>query len=199
MTFVATSTDGILFTPHVSPPLGIFYWRVFKYNHIWYAMAKGGLLYRSKTGGMGDFEVGFNILPGGDTRDKNATDVDKNGSGPRHVAVHLTDTNKLYVYYSNIGDSPERIMRCEFDLKTDAVDWSLWKDLGTCSSPDEILRPEKVWEGSDLPLTTSKSGEAKQRENAVRDPAIFVDNDKQVYLLYSVAGENGIGIARVIG
>ena len=164
MTFVATSKDGIKFTPHESLPLGIFYWRVFQYNHFWYAIAKGGLLYRSKTGGMGEFEVGFNLLPGGDIREKNTTDFDRNGVGPRHVAVHLTDTNKLYVYYSNIGDSPERIMRCEFDLKTDSVDWSLWKDLG-CSSPEEILRPEKPWEGSDLPLTVSTSGEAKEKQN----------------------------------
>ena len=197
MTFVAISKDGIRFTPHESAPLGIFYWRVFRYNHYWYAVAKGGLLYRSNTGGMGDFEVGFNILPGGDIREKNTTDFDRNGAGPRHVAVHLTDTNKLYVYYSNIGDSPERIMRCEFDLKTDSVDWSLWKDLGC--SPEEILRPEKPWEGSDIPLAASTSGEAKERQNAVRDPAIFVDYDKRVYLLYSVAGENGIGIAQVVG
>lgn len=156
-------------------------------------------MYRSKTGGMGDFEVGFNILPGGENREKNIADVDKNGPGPRHVAVHLTDTNKLYIYYSNIGDSPERIMRCEVDLKVDSVDWSSWKKLSTCSSPDEILRPEKVWEGSDIPLTISKCGEAKQRENAVRDPAIFVDYDKRVYLLYSVAGESGIAIAEVVG
>ena len=197
MTFVAISKDGILFTPHESSPLGIFYWRVFRYNHDWYAMAKGGLLYRSKTGGLGDFEVGINLLPGGEERDDNKTDVDRNSPGPRHVAVHLTDTNKLFVYYSNIGDSPERIMRCEYDLKTDSVDWSLWK--GFMSPPEEIIRPAKVWEGSNLPITISKSGEAKERENAVRDPGIFVDNDKRVYLLYSVAGESGIGIAEVTG
>ena len=67
------------------------------------------------------------------------------------------------------------------------------------SPPEEIIRPAKVWEGSDLPITISKSGEAKERENAVRDPGIFVDNDKRGDLLYSVAGESGIGIAEVTG
>ena len=86
-----------------------------------------GLLYRSKTGGLGDFEVGIN-LPGGE-RDDNKTDVDRNNPGPRHVAVHLADTNKLFVYYSNIGDSPEKNYEVQYDLKTDSVDWSLWKGL----------------------------------------------------------------------
>ena len=38
----------------------------------------------------------------------------------------------------------------------------------------------------------------KGRENALRDPGVFVDNDGRVYLLYSVAGEAGIGIAELI-
>jgi hypothetical protein len=37
----------------------------------------------------------------------------------------------------------------------------------------------------------------KDRENALRDPAIFEDADGRVYLLYSVAGESGIGIAEL--
>jgi beta-xylosidase len=38
----------------------------------------------------------------------------------------------------------------------------------------------------------------KGRENALRDPAIFEDTDGRVYLLYSVAGESGIGIAELL-
>jgi beta-xylosidase len=37
----------------------------------------------------------------------------------------------------------------------------------------------------------------KGREHALRDPAIFVDTDGRAYLLYSVAGEAGIGIAEL--
>jgi hypothetical protein len=36
------------------------------------------------------------------------------------------------------------------------------------------------------------------RENAVRDPGIFVAADGRVYLPYSVAGESGIGLAELI-
>ena len=46
-----------------------------------------------------------------------------------------------------------------------------------------------------LPVTASKAGAVKGRENALRDPAIFVDTDGRRYLLYSVAGETGIAIA----
>jgi hypothetical protein len=36
-----------------------------------------------------------------------------------------------------------------------------------------------------------------QKSFALRDPGIFVDADGQAYLLYSVAGESGIGIAEL--
>jgi beta-xylosidase len=59
------------------------------------------------------------------------------------------------------------------------------------------LRPETAYEGADLPLKKSSAGAASGRENALRDPAIFVDDDGRTYLLYSVAGESGIGIAEL--
>ncbi len=62
---------------------------------------------------------------------------------------------------------------------------------------EEVLRPETDYEGASLPLKKSVAGAMKGRENALRDPAIFVDTDGRVYLLYSVAGESGIGIAEL--
>jgi hypothetical protein len=35
------------------------------------------------------------------------------------------------------------------------------------------------------------------RENALRDPAVFVDDDGKTYMLYSVMGEQGIAIAEL--
>lgn len=62
---------------------------------------------------------------------------------------------------------------------------------------EDVLRPECEWEGAKLPVTASKAGEVKGLENALRDPAIFVDTDGRRYLLYSVAGESGIAVAEL--
>ena len=182
MSFVAVSSDGLHFKAS-SEPLGIFYFRIFPYRGAWYAMAKGGLLYRSRDG-LTHFEQGPNPFPNSETRRG-----DYNEPGPRHVAVHRVG-NILWVYYSNIGDAPERILRCPIPLSSD---WTHWK----AGAAQEVLRPEKDYEGADLPLKRSSSGAMRGRENALRDPAIFVDTDGRVYLLYSVAGESGIGLAEL--
>ncbi len=93
------------------------------------------------------------------------------------------------IYYSNIGDAPERIFRCHLEL---TGDWNTW----STSVPEEILRPETGWEGAGLPLQKSAAGAVKGRENALRDPAIFVEQSR-AYLLYSVAGESGIALAEL--
>jgi len=58
-------------------------------------------------------------------------------------------------------------------------------------------RPERDWEGATLPVQESKVGAVKGRENALRDPGIFVDTDGWRYLLYSVARESGLAIAEL--
>jgi hypothetical protein len=181
--FVAVSPDGLHFQA-IDEVLGQFYFRVFPWQAAWFAMAKGGLLYRSENGLTG-FVKGKNPLPGGDVRDENA-----NTPGPRHVALHRVG-NELRVYYSNIGDAPERILRCRIQL-TD--NWQTW----TASAPEEVLRPATDYEGANLPLKPSVAGAMKGPENALRDPGIFVDADGRVYLLYSVAGESGIGITELV-
>jgi len=177
--FVATSGDGLKFKA-LADPLGLFYFRVFRWQDYWYAMSKGGKLYRSRKG-LNTFEEGPNplrmTLPG---------DRDYNTPGPRHVALHRIG-NVLQVYYSNIGDQPEKIFRTRITL---APDWLTWKS----SPPKEVLRPRTEYEGADLPLKPSVACAVKGRENALRDPAIFEESGK-VYLLYSVAGESGIAIA----
>ena len=180
--FVAVSKDGLSFKAS-GEVLGQFYFRVFRHPDAWFAMSKGGQLYRSKDG-LTNFEQGPNIFPGGEDRGPDA-----NKPGPRHVALHrVGDT--LWVYYSSIGDEPERILRCPVTL-TD--DWKKWMT----AAPQEVLRPQLAYEGADLPLRKSAAGAMSKPENALRDPAIFVDSDGKVYLLYSVAGENGIAFAEL--
>lgn len=180
--FVALSPDGLSFKAG-DEILGLFYFRVFRRADGWYAMAKGGMLFRSPDG-LTKFESGPSVFPGGDVRTG-----DLNGPGPRHVAL-LPEHEALWVYYSSIGDAPEHVRRARIPL---GPDWWNWK----VTDSEEVLRPERDWEGANLPVTVSKAGAVKGRENALRDPAMFVDTDGRRYLLYSIAGESGLAIAEL--
>jgi hypothetical protein len=181
--FVALSRNGLDFEPR-EEILGSFYFRVFRHEGCWYAMAKGGALYRSPDG-LSGFEPGPNPFPGGELRTGKL-----NEPGPRHVAV-LPEEQTLWVFYSSIGDRPERILRARMDL---IPDWREWKAV----DPVEVVRPQFDWEGADLPLRASEARAAKGREHALRDPAVFVDEDERRYLLYAVAGESGLAIAELV-
>ena len=178
--FVAQSPDGLSFTSH-GGALGAFYFRALRWNGEWFAMAKGGLIYRSAAG-LTDFTE--NPKPAFPMRDPNA-----NAAGDvRHVALQKME-NTLFVYYSVIGHTPESILRARIDLNDPPERW-------IATHPETVLQPERPWEGTDLPAKASRSGAARSRENAVRDPAIYKEDDR-VYLLYSVAGESGIAIAEL--
>ena len=73
-----------------------------------------------------------------------------------------------------------------------SVDWREWRDTESI----DVLCPERPWEGTDAPLGPSVRGVAYGHVNQLRDPAIFPEGDWN-YLLYSVAGESGIGIAEI--
>lgn len=184
--FVALSGDGINFTPR-NDVLGPFYFRVFQHGGSWYALSKGALVHRSPDG-LTPFVAGWDAYPvaspGGRGQYNEVGNV-------RHVAVHKTG-DRLVVYFTRIGDRPERILRSWIDL---SAEWTSW----TMGPAQEIIRPSHVFEGSSLPLRPSKAGPARGPENALRDPAIFADIDDRLYLLYSVMGESGIGIAEVTG
>jgi len=107
----------------------------------------------------------------------------------RHAGVHLRG-DMLDIYYSNVGDNPERIKRTSVDLKSD---WSKWQG----SAPVEILKSEMDYEGLNEPMILSKGGTAYVPVHQVRDPALLED-DGRLYLLYSVAGEFGLAGAELI-
>lgn len=169
-TRVATSKDGIHFDarPEI---LGAPYFRVFQWRGQWYALGMPGIFYRSADGLTG-FEEGPTLFT----------------SNMRHSAVYVRD-NQLYVFYSNVGDEPEHILLSTITL-TD--DWMSWQ----ASEPVSVLMPELPYEGVELPLAPSQRGWAPEPVRQLRDPAIF-EEDGQLYLLYSVAGEQGIAIARL--
>ncbi len=175
LTIRATSKNGIDFISE-NQPLGDSYFRVFKWNDDFYAIARTGKLYKSKDG-ISNFEKGPNPLK-----------TVNEGYEVRHVAV-LQKNNLLYVFYSRIGDMPERIMASTILLNKD---WKNW----TASPPITILESETNDEGVNEPLAKSESGKSIGKLHELRDPSIFEENGK-VYLLYSIAGENGISIAEL--
>jgi hypothetical protein len=173
-TAFAVSPDGVHFTAG-STPLGPPYFRVFHWRDHHYAIARAGVLLRSPDG-VTPFEQGPTLF----NEDPNLV--------LRHAAVDLND-DRLSVYYSRIGDSPERILLSHIDL---TPDWRQWKP----SPPVTVLAPATDYEGASLPLAPSKMDLAPGKVRQVRDPAIFREGSA-TWLLYSIAGESGIAIARL--
>ena len=65
------------------------------------------------------------------------------------------------------------------------------------SPPEILLEPETDYEGARLPLIPSVNGAALGPVRQLRDPAIFEEDGKR-YLLYAVAGEQGIAIGEIM-
>ena len=109
----------------------------------------------------------------------------------RHCALLLRE-NRLLVFYSQVGDTPERILLSEVDLSGGWENWMTWRN----SAPRVVLEPELGFEGGGQPLVPSVRGLVDGPVRQLRDPAIF-EEEGRVYLLYSVAGDHGIAIAEV--
>lgn len=174
-TFLATSKDGVHFAAQ-STALGPYYFRVFRWGGSYYAIARAGVFLRSRDGESA-FEEGPSLFE----------------QDPRYVLRHAAvdlrgDT--LSVYYSRIGDCPERILVSQIPLTSD---WTTWR----ASNPEDVLRPDTEYEGGKLPLKPSATSLAPGSVRELRDPAIFREGGR-TYLLYSVAGESGIAIAELI-
>jgi hypothetical protein len=171
ITRVATSHNGIEFAAQ-QEVLGRSYFRVFHYNGLTYALAMPGQLYRSRDGLTG-FEAGPVLF----------------NPNMRHAAL-LRRGTELLVFWTQVGDAPERILLSRIDL---SGDWMQWRD----GPAIEVLRPERSWEGADAPVVPSVRSTAYGMVNQLRDPAIY-EEDGRIYLLYAVAGESGIAIAEVL-
>jgi hypothetical protein len=174
-TQAAESSDGIHF--EVRPSIiKTSYLRVFQYGGSLYGMARLGRLLRAKDPSA-SWELGPNAFREGPYADR-----------VRHVAVVLRGQT-LHVFYTGIGDAPERIMLSTIDLKGD---WSSWK----ASEPVEVLRPDMAYECASLPDAPSEGGDVKGRVRQLRDPFVFEESGK-MYLFYTICGEQGIAAAEL--
>jgi len=200
--FVSTSPDGLSFIDSVLPViLGGSYFKVIEYKDTLYSIDNRADIYK---GGTEEeawiIPPDFNFKEGlWDERDDNPFQDDINqdpmlaGTGlqVRHVGVHVSE-DTLIVFYSRIGDAPERIM-----LSTIRLDHGTYNDWDPSYPPLEILHPEYDWEGYFLPNLPSEGCAAKDYVNQLRDPDVFEDKDGSLYLLYSGKGEDAIGLARL--
>jgi hypothetical protein len=169
-TRVAISADGVHFEARPEL-LGRPYFRVFAHQGWWYALGMPGILYRSADG-LAGFERGPRLFD----------------RSMRHTAL-LKRGNELLVFWSRVGDRPERILCSPIALDGD---WTTWQ----AGPAMEALEPEEPWEGAAAPLEASERGWVDEPVRQLRDPAIFEEADR-TYLLYSVAGESGIAIAEL--
>ena len=170
MTRVARSKDGIHFVPE--PDIISFaYLRVFEYDDWYYAMSMPGIFYRSQNG-IDSFEQGPVLF----------------NRNMRHSALRVNG-DELQIFWTQVGDSPERILLSTIQL---SKDWNDWKP----TSPIEVLRPEKDWEGGNIEPTPSFRGAIIGPVCQLRDPAIYEEGNK-IFLLYAVAGESGIAISEL--
>jgi hypothetical protein len=172
VTRVATSRDGIGFEAQ-SEILGRSYMRVFRHGGMTYALAMPGQLSRSRDG-LHDFAPGPTLF----------------NPNMRHAAV-MQRGDELFVFWTEVGQAPERILLSRISL---SGDWQGWRE----TPPLEMLRPERAWEGAEAPLVPSIRSTAYGMVNQLRDPAILED-DGRTYLFYAVAGESGIAIAELVG
>ncbi|MEE9374123.1 MAG: hypothetical protein V3V00_13810, partial [Saprospiraceae bacterium] len=174
MTKVATSENGIDF---IAQPelIGAPYMRVFKRAGYHYGFAMPGLMYRSKDG-LKNWEIRKKWFLGPNTR---------------HAGIHQLG-NLLYVFFTRVGDAPERVVYTTIDMSN--KDWNTW----TVGETYELLEPKLGWEGGNQLPVPSIRGEVGSKVNQLRDPDIFQDDDGKLYLLYAGGGEQGIGIASLV-
>jgi len=156
-----------------------------KHDGYFYAMAKtqenkvgSAVLYRSKSI-TGPFEKGPIVA-----------------RGIRHVDLYL-DSNTLYVFFTLIGDMPERVLLGSIDI-SNSEQWMHWNLL----PGPTLLQPEYFYEHGNAKLQPSESGAAKETMRELRDPRFLPDNEKKGdvlsgYLFYTVQGEQGIALARL--
>jgi len=150
--------------------------RVFEHRGYFYGVSRLGQLARARDA-TSSFEIGPN--PFRDTAYAGRI---------RHVAlVHRGD--RLHVFFTAIGDAPERVLVSTIDVTSD---WTTWR----ATTPVEVLRPETPYECTDMAVTPSEPGDIDTPARQIRDPFVFQDQGK-AFLFYATCGEQGIAAAEL--
>lgn len=154
-----------------------FYSKLFVYNHTLYAIAKSQ-----------EDPIGHMVLLRSETPQGQYTFIKRIANGARHVGLHLKG-NILYVFFTLIGDDPERILLGTMDLRHD--DWNLLPG-------PIILVPAEVgiWGASKMGPAACKPVQE------LRDPFFVPDGDEgeselKGTLFYTLYGEQTIGASKI--
>jgi hypothetical protein len=171
----AESVDGLNFQmrPAITKQ---YYLRVFRLGGQFYGMARLGQMLRAKDS-TSSFELGPNPFREGPYANR-----------VRHVAL-LPRESYIEVFFSAIGDAPERILHTTISMHGD---WTQWR----ATSYEEVLTPQAKYECPERPEAPSEPGEIYGPAKQLRDPALFLEGGK-VYLFYTVCGEQGVGAAEI--
>ena len=169
-TYRACSVNGLDWTI-IGPAIHQTYIRAFRHGARWWAIGHGGqaMALTDDETILGAYLLGPNV---------------------RHCGVWVAG-DRLHIFYTRIGDAPERILHRSFVLGRDMEDWA------PLSDEVEVLRPERAWEGAELPVRPSIIG-ATALAHELRDPFIFEDNGA-IYMIYAGGGEAALGLARLTG
>lgn len=204
VTSAAVSDDGLNFED-VGKILGPAYLRIFRHRGEWYGLSHSGVLRRTarlwEPFGPVVTVIGPDIaaavdpaLLGEPGAPPLATRPTKGEDryGIRHIGLdHQPD--RLDVYFSCVGHRPERILRTRITLAGPPEEWR-------AEGVEEVLAPERPWEGADLPLAYSRGGSTikygYKRVRELRDPTVFREGGR-AWLVYSTAGEYGLGLAEL--
>jgi hypothetical protein len=170
-TQAAESADGIHF--EVRPAITRqSYLRVFQHDGYFYSVARLGQLGRAKDP-LASFEPGPNPFRDGAYANR-----------VRHVGLFVRG-KQLQVFFTAIGDAPERVLMSTIEL---TEDWTKWR----ATPPVDVLQPEMRYECSDMAAAPSGPGDVEGRVRQIRDPFVFEEQGR-TFLFYSTCGEQGIG------
>ena len=129
MTRLALSSNGRRFVAR-EPLITDSYLRLFHHDDWFYGLAMPARLYRSRDG-LDGFEAGPRLTE----------------APIRHHALLLYD-DCWYVFWTRVGDTPERILVSPLLTEGSWRDWRLGDAV-------EVHRAQATWEGADLPPTAS--------------------------------------------
>lgn len=183
-TFLSKSNDGINFAL-VKGDLNLpFYFRHVTIGTKTFAVTKGGNLYINMVSPVANTWRALNNVNTG----KSNKEAMHNSSGSIRHASLIYYMKIFIIFYSKIGDSPERI----YAAKIVENEKGLW----LMSNEFEITRPELNFEGANLDIEASVAGPSLKEENALRDPYVMQDGE-DYFLFYACAGESGIAVGKL--